>query len=109
MAEKRDSKRQRKRFAIKYGVKVPEKFGFTEDISRQGLFIKGNFVFPPRTVLTIAFSGPGGEPIEIKGSVRWAKKVPPNLMRMAKKAGMGIRIQEFVQGEDAYQTFFEEL
>lgn len=107
MAEKRDSRRQRKRLSIKYGLTVPEKRGFTEDISRQGLFIKGSFVYPPRTLLTVEVTGPAGESILLKGTVMWAKKVPPNLMRMAKKAGMGIRIKEFLEGEGSYQALFE--
>lgn len=107
MAEKRDSKRQRKRISIKYGLKVPEKMGFTEDISQQGLFLKGGFVYPPRTLLTIEVSPPGESTILLKGTVMWAKKVPPNLLRMAKKAGMGIRIREFLEGEDTYRALLE--
>jgi len=42
----------------------------------------------------------------LTGEVVWAKKVPQNLIRMAKKSGMGIRL---IQTGDDYQQFKTEL
>ncbi len=108
MAEKRDTRRIRRRLSIKYGLEKPERMGFTEDISAQGLFLKGNFVFAPRTIILIEIQLPDGSQVVLQGRVRWAKKVPPNLMRLT-KAGMGIRIQRFLSGEEDYRRFLADL
>lgn len=106
MAEKRDKdkKRQRKRLTLRFGTERPEKIGFTEDISREGLFIKAVFPYPPNTKLKIELTTSDNNIIKIEGVVMWAKKVPVNLMQFVKKGGMGIRITSIKEGEDLYAS-----
>ena len=104
MPEKRekDIKRQRKRLTLRFGTERPEKIGFTEDISREGIFIKAVYPYPKNTKLNIELTTPDNNIIKIEGVVMWAKKVPVNLMQFVKKGGMGIRIIRISEGEDIY-------
>jgi hypothetical protein len=52
---------------------------------------------------------PEGGPVNMIGRVQWAKKVPPNLLSLVKKGGMGIRIVGFEGGEEAYSAYCAEL
>jgi len=100
-------KRHRKRISLMYGIDKAEKFGFTDDINHDGLFI--------RTAVTIR---PGGkivieinhlqELIAITGEVKWAKKVPQNVLHKL-KGGMGVQITSFQAGEDFYHALCNEL
>jgi hypothetical protein len=106
MAEKRIIKRHRKRLQIKFGVDTPTRVGFTEDFSDGGVFIKTTFIQPPNTLLQIELTTPRGEVVQAEGTVRWAKRVPPNLLRMV-KGGMGVSFTRFVAGEDAFRRLCE--
>ncbi len=100
--EKRGLKRFRKRLQLRFGQDSSSKVGFTSDISPQGFFIHSALVLPPQTRLQIELSPPGGaEAVLIEGRVVWAKKVPPNLLRLT-KGGMGVRIIRFLTGEEVY-------
>ncbi len=102
MAEKRMIKRHRKRLQIKFGVDTPTRIAFTEDFSDGGVFIKTTFIHPPNTILKVELLTPTGEPVEAEATVRWAKRVPPNLLRTI-KGGMGLRFLRFIAGEEAYR------
>lgn len=106
MAEKRDKdiKRHRKRLSLRFGTERPERIGFTEDISREGLFIKAVSPYPPNTKLKIELTTSDNSIIKIEGVVMWAKKVPVNLMQFVKKGGMGIRITSISEGEEMYAS-----
>jgi hypothetical protein len=39
----------------------------------------------------------------------WAKKVPPNMIQLVKKCGMGVRITGITSGEEEYRRLCEEL
>lgn len=108
MPEKRekDTKRQRKRLTLRFGTEKPEKIGFTEDISREGLFIKAALPYPQNTKLKIEITTPDNNVIKVEGIVMWANKVPVNLMQVIKKGGMGIRITRISEGEDIYAALF---
>ena len=102
MAEKRMIKRHRKRLQIKFGVDIPTRLGFTEDFSDGGVFIKTTFIHPPNTILKVELLTPMGEIVEAEATVRWAKRVPPTLLRTV-KGGMGVRFHRFFSGEEAYR------
>jgi len=108
LAENRNQPRHRKRIQVKYGVEAPSRVGFTEDISDEGFFIKSAIVLRPGTILQVELRTPDGEVISIEGRIRWAKKVPPNLLHRV-KGGMGIKIRRFNSGQDAYRRFCVEL
>jgi len=108
LTDNRIQPRHRKRIPLKYGVEEASRVGFTEDISDEGFFIKSAIVLRPGTILQVELTTPEGETISLEGRVRWAKKVPPNLLHRV-KGGMGIKIRTFHSGQQAYQRFYEEL
>lgn len=108
MAENRNQPRHRKRIQVRYGVDSPTRVGFTEDVSDEGFFIKSALVQRPGTILQVELTTPDGEIILLEGRIRWAKKVPPNLLHRV-KGGMGIRIRSFQSGEDVYNRFCQRL
>lgn len=109
MAEKRDISRHKKRLSIRFGVDLPNRIAFSEDISKSGMFIKTPNIAPPNTKIIIELTLPNGQNIEIEARVMWAKKVPQNLFHLVKKSGMGVRFLRFISGEELLQRYFEEI
>jgi Tfp pilus assembly protein PilZ len=102
MAEKRYLKRHRRRFALRFGQDEATRLGFTEDISKEGLFIRTANTYTPGTVLTVTILLPHETFITLKGKVVWAKSVPQHLARLVKKAGLGLKIECFIEGREIY-------
>jgi len=109
MAEKRDWARKRKRVRVRFGIEEPQKMAFSDDISADGIFIKTATPEPPGLLLQLEITLPDETLVLCKGRIYWAKKVPPNMLRLVGKGGMGVRIGDFSAGKDAYQTFVESL
>lgn len=109
MSEKRDIKRKRKRLKIRFGIEYPKRVAFTEDVSERGLFVITGQPERPGTLLLLEITLPNDEQVIAYGRVRWAKKVPPNLVRLANKGGMGILLNRFESGEKLYKDFIAEL
>lgn len=107
MPENRFKKRHRKRISLNFGIDKVEKFGFTDDINHGGLFIRSSVVAKPGVTIKVEIKQPQGL-IALLGEVRWAKKVPPNVIHKM-KGGMGVQIKSFVSGEDIYHTLCDEL
>ena len=107
MAEDRLKRRHRKRFSLNFGIDKVEKFGFTDDLNHDGLFIRSAVVVKPGVTIRIEIKHPDGL-IALLGEVRWAKKVPPNVIHKM-KGGMGIRVKSFLSGEKIYQSLCDEL
>ncbi len=63
----------------------------------------------PGTLLIIDMTLPDETEVIAYGRVRWAKKVPTHLVRVANKGGMGIALLRFDKGEQEYQALVEEL
>ncbi len=105
----RNRKRTRKRLKVRFGVDEPKRVAFTEDITRLGMFIITGRPERPGTLLQIELTLPDEEHVLVTGRVRWAKKVPAHLLRVATKGGMGIRIQRFDKGEQNYYQLIEKL
>ena len=108
MSEKRDIKRNRKRLKIRFGVDAPTRVAFTEDLTDLGLFILTGQPEKPGSLLRIEIYLPHDQTVLAQGRVRWAKKVPPQLMRVAHKGGMGVRLLKFESGEADYRQFVAE-
>lgn len=104
--DKRRKLRIRKRVRVLYGPESPSKVGFTSDLSESGLCIKSFLVFNPGEILLVEIEAPSGETIRLEGRVHWARKVPPDLLRKVKYAGMGIKIINFTSGREVYLNFF---
>jgi hypothetical protein len=109
MTDARDVKRHRKRLTLRFGIDAPTRLAFTEDISLQGMCIKTAMVCSPGSRLNIELNLPDGNVAMIAGLVMWAKKVPPNMIRLVKKCGMGVRITGITSGEAQYRSLCNEL
>ena len=109
MAEKRGRERKRKRLKLRFGTEYPKRVAFTEDLSTNGLFIVTAQPELPGTKLLLQITLPNEVEVIVRGRVRWAKKVPANLVHIAKKGGMGIRFTQFEAGEQDYNQMISEL
>ena len=107
MADKRWDKRQRKRISLRFGVDAASKVGFTDDITREGLFIRTGLVLNPGTRLQVELTPPEGR-IVLEGEVRWAKRIPPQMLHKM-KGGMGLKILRFLEGEPIYRQICDTL
>jgi len=105
MAEKRIIKRVRRRLSLRFGQDKPVRMAFTEDVTDDGMFIKTTNLYRPGTEIAIELILPDERRVNLIGMVRWTKKVPPNMIHLVKKAGMGVKILRFVDGEDTFMEF----
>jgi len=94
LVEKRKLARIPKRLSVRFGTSQLQHTGFTEDLSPEGLFIKSQVVFKPGTPLLIEVKLSQSKVVSLKGVVKWAKSVPPALIRYTKKAGFGVHLEE---------------
>ncbi|NJD90385.1 MAG: pilus assembly protein PilZ [Geobacter sp.] len=109
MAEKRNLDRHRKRYVLRFGADELLFKAFTEDISTTGLFIKTAKTSPPGSSLLVELELDEQCRVLMETRVMWAKKVPPQLIHLVKKSGMGVKIIRFVSGEADYCELCEEL
>ena len=109
MAEKRNLGRHRKRYSLRFGAEEPIFKAFTEDISITGLFIKTAKTSPPGGLVLIDLELGDEKKVLLEARVMWAKKVPPQMIHLVKKSGMGVRITRFISGELLYSDLCEEL
>ena len=109
MAEKRDIIRLRKRLTLRFGMEQPARMAFTEDISPEGMFIKTTNICPPGTRIKIDLTAQSGEVLAMEALVMWAKKVPPQMIHLVKKCGMGVKFTRIEAGEEAFARLCGEL
>ena len=109
MAEKRNIDRLRKRYSVRFGIDCATRLAFTEDLSSSGLFIKTTNICVPGSLIQVEVSISEQQSVLLEGRVMWAKKVPPQLIHIVKKCGMGVRIVRFLQGAEAYGQICAEL
>ena len=91
MSDRRIKTRARRRIQVRYGEEKPVRMAFTEDVHREGIFLKTAQPLRPGTSLCLELTLPGQGIVSVQGQVQWARKVPANLIRVAKKRGMGTR------------------
>jgi hypothetical protein len=103
MADKRRARRYQKRLKLRFGADNPIRFGFTEELSATGLFIKTSFIMKSGSIINIEISNHKETTISIEGKVMWAKRVPAQLLTQVKKAGMGIKILKILSGDETYK------
>ncbi len=109
MAEKRDLTRKRKRVKVRFGLENPQKMAFTDDISLDGIFIKTAAPEKPGLLLKLEITLPDETRVVCKARIHWAKRVPPNMLRLVGKGGMGLKIISYSEGQQAYREFVESL
>jgi len=105
MAEKRVLKRIRRRLSLRFGTEAPVRLAFTEDVTERGLFIKTTNLYPPGTRVIIELILPDENRVRVTGSIRWTKKVPPTMIHLVRKAGIGIKFLRFESGEECFRDF----
>ncbi len=109
MAEKRNITRKRKRIKVRFGIEEPTKVAFTDDLSLDGIFLKTASPEKPGSLLCLEITLPDETLVLCKGRVHWAKRVPPNMLRLVGKGGMGLHILSYTQAEQAYGEFVGNL
>jgi Tfp pilus assembly protein PilZ len=109
MRVERHQERKKKRLKVRFGVDYPKRVAFTGDASVGGLYIITGQPEHPGTKLLIEINLPDGEQVIVYGRVRWAKKVPPNLIRLANRAGMGVQLNQFEAGEQELHNYLATL
>lgn len=98
----------RRRLSLRFGIDEPVRMAFTEDVTDNGMFIKTTNLYPPGTRVVIELIMPDDARARITGSIRWSKKVPPNMIHLVRKAGMGVKILKFESGEEDFRRFIAE-
>ncbi|MCK5826528.1 MAG: PilZ domain-containing protein [Desulfuromusa sp.] len=109
MVVTRNQERKKKRLKIRFGVDSPKRVAFTGDLSIVGLHIITGQPEIPGTKLIVEINLPDEQPVRVHGRVQWAKKVPPNLIRLVSEAGMGVRFIRFETGQQALEDYLETL
>lgn len=109
MVVERENVRKRKRIKLRFGVDYPKRVAFTGDASEGGLYIITGQPERPGTKILIELTLPDEQSVVAFGRVRWAKKVPPNLIRVANKPGMGVQLTKYEAGEQAFKDFLATL
>lgn len=93
------------RVRLLHGVQKPEADGFALNLSASGLFMSASRLCLPGTNLLIRLLPVGAEGIDLRGTVRWGLRVPPQLATIV-KPGMGILLSA---PPAAYLDFFSAL
>jgi hypothetical protein len=89
-ADRRKMDRNRRRVSVRYGDEQARFLGYTQEMGDKGLFLQGNQIYPPGTVLNLDLEMPEGTR-SARGIVRWVKEVPP-AFRRSMHGGMGIEL-----------------
>ncbi len=108
MADKRLGARLRKRIKVTFVENGKKRMGYTDDMTEDGLFLRTAAAQPPGTLVTIEIEMAEQEKIVVEGRVRWARRIPAQMVYKA-KGGMGVKFGRFHSGEDAYRSFVEGL
>ena len=98
----RYEKRVRSRLSVRFGVDKLENFGFTEDISATGIFLKTARTLPVETSVKVELTTDDDHEVRFYGVVKSSKQVAPNLVWVDRDAGMGIQITRFFDGREFY-------
>ncbi len=90
MAEKRQHRRFKKRYAVRFGTDDLSKSGFTGDISKGGAFIQSTHSMPLDARIHLQVQLDGKNFAFFEGVVQRHRKVPPELRQMD-PGGFGVR------------------
>ncbi|HEX8700080.1 MAG TPA: PilZ domain-containing protein [Myxococcaceae bacterium] len=90
MAEKRQHRRFRKRYTVRFGTDDLSKSGFTGDISKGGAFIVSSHVIPLDTRIHLQVQLDDKNFAFFEGIVQRHRRVPPELQQV-EAGGFGVR------------------
>jgi Tfp pilus assembly protein PilZ len=105
----RSQERKSKRLKVRFGVDEISKIAFLGNASVAGAWIITAQPERVGTLLRLCFYLPDGEEVLVRGQVRWAKKISPNLIRLSKNAGMGIKFTRFESGLAIFSDYLATL
>ena len=108
MSDKRYKPRHHKRLAVRFGEQKCERMAFADNFTEDGLFLRTTTVLPPGTRLKLCLTTPVGD-ILAEGTVAWARRFPPQMLRLVKNAGMGIHITGFANGAEDFEKYCQQL
>jgi len=107
-SDKRTSERINREINVNFEVSVdgPHNFfaGFTQDISKGGVFLATHQVYPIGTKMKLSFEIEGVH-VEVDAVVRWARK-PENLTGNDLYPGMGL---QFIDPDEKIVAVFEKF
>jgi hypothetical protein len=99
--------RTKRRLAVRFGVRGPERLGYTQNISETGIYIETNYVIDPGTDLQLEIDTPE-KTLEMWATVVWARRYPLSFQQVM-RGGLGCQFafpsQEWV---DFYQRWKSE-
>jgi len=92
-ADRRRIGRPRRRVEVRYGEGSARYLGYTLELGEKGLFLQGNHLYPPGTIINIDIELQEGSRSS-RGVVRWVKEVAP-AFRRSLRGGMGIELLDW--------------
>ncbi|MBN2426983.1 MAG: hypothetical protein JXK94_01450 [Deltaproteobacteria bacterium] len=108
-----DNLRWGKRFPTdlkaRFGVESCSAGGSIDDLSVFGFFLRSSRSYPPSTLLKIEICVEEGRIITLVGSVQWNQERKKFLFWVTKEAGMGIKIEHFLSGQEEYDNLCQQL
>ena len=105
----RSQERKHRRLKLRFGEEKPERIAFIGNASSEGLYIITGQPERVGSLLQLEISLPDGQTVLAEGQVRWAKKVPPNLIRLSRAAGMGVKFTRISSGRETYEEYLAGL
>lgn len=105
----RSQERKNRRLKVRFGIEAPERMAFVGNASPAGIHIITGQPERVGTLLQLCIYLPDEQEILVQGKVRWAKKIPPNLIRLSKSAGMGVKFTNFTSGRESYEDYLTSL
>lgn len=105
----RGQERKSRRLKVRFGVDDSSKIAFLGNASVAGAWIITGQPERVGTLLRLCIYLPDGEEVVVRGRVRWAKKIPPNLIRLSKNAGMGVKFTRFESGLSIFSDYLATL
>jgi len=105
----RSQERKSRRLKVRFGVDELSKIAFLGNASVAGVWIITGQPERVGTLLRLCLYLPDGEEVLVRGRVQWAKKIPQNLIRLSKNAGMGVSFTRFESGFEIYSNYLATL
>lgn len=105
----RGQERKSRRLKVRFGTDDLSKMAFLGNASVEGAWIITGQPERVGTLLRLCIYLPDGEEVLAQGRVQWAKKIPPNLIRLSKNAGMGIKFVRFDSGLTVFSNYLATL
>jgi len=105
----RNQERKSRRLKVRFGTDELSKIAFLGNASVAGAWIITGQPERVGTLLRLCIYLPDGEEVLVRGRVQWAKKIPPNLIRLSKNAGMGVKFTRFESGLSIFSDYLATL